>query len=114
MTLSYALFVLVLVAVAFGVGALALGRAGGLEPVDGERPPLGLPEGRPLAPGDLKRLRLGVGVRGYRMDDVDTVLDRVAAELEARDARIRELEAERSPATVEHPPATGYGIETGD
>ena len=39
-------------------------------------------------------LRFGVALRGYAMDQVDAVLDRLAAELDARDARIAELEAQ--------------------
>jgi DivIVA domain-containing protein len=40
----------------------------------------------------LDTLRLGVTLRGYRMDEVDVVLDRVAQALRERDARIAELE----------------------
>ena len=39
-------------------------------------------------------LRFSVGLRGYRMDEVDDVLDRLAYDLEARDARISVLEQE--------------------
>ncbi|WP_348652603.1 DivIVA domain-containing protein [Streptomyces sp. WMMC500] len=52
-----------------------------------------LPPGRPLGRADIDGLRLPVALRGYRMDDVDDALDRVAAELAERDARIAELEA---------------------
>ena len=38
-------------------------------------------------------LRLPVAARGYRMADVDDVLDRLGAELAERDARIAELES---------------------
>ncbi len=34
-----------------------------------------------------------MALRGYRMDEVDDVLDRLGAELALRDARIAELEA---------------------
>ena len=45
--------------------------------------------------GDAVRgLRFGVVLRGYAMDQVDAVLDRVAGDLEARDTRIAELEAQ--------------------
>lgn len=52
-----------------------------------------LPPDRPLGRADIDALRLPVAVRGYRMDDVDDALDRVATELAERDARIAELEA---------------------
>jgi DivIVA domain-containing protein len=47
----------------------------------------------PLAPDDVDAVRFAVGLRGYRMDEVDEVLDRVADDLAVRDARIAELEA---------------------
>ncbi|MEV5969245.1 DivIVA domain-containing protein [Streptomyces sp. NPDC051921] len=52
-----------------------------------------LPATRPVGPGDIEALRLPVAARGYRMTDVDDVLDRLGAELAERDARIADLEA---------------------
>jgi DivIVA domain-containing protein len=52
-----------------------------------------LPADRPIGRADIDGLRLPVALRGYRMEDVDDALDRVAAELAERDARIAELEA---------------------
>ena len=43
---------------------------------------------------DVDQVRFSVGLRGYRMDEVDDVLDRLAYDLEARDARISVLEQE--------------------
>ncbi|MFR9724044.1 DivIVA domain-containing protein [Streptomyces sp. MS19] len=51
-----------------------------------------LPRDRPVGPADVVRVRLPVAARGYRMAEVDDVLDRLAAELAERDARITELE----------------------
>ncbi|WP_425086258.1 DivIVA domain-containing protein [Streptomyces hainanensis] len=51
-----------------------------------------LPRDRPVGPADVVRVRLPVAPRGYRMAEVDDVLDRLAAELAERDARITELE----------------------
>lgn len=51
------------------------------EPVD--HPDLGLPD-RPLTAADVPGLRFRVGLRGYRMDDVDAALDRLAQSM--RDA----------------------------
>jgi DivIVA domain-containing protein len=58
-----------------------------------DRPPLGLPAGR-LAPDDLDALRFSSALRGYRMDQVDEVLDRLRDELIARDEHIAGLERE--------------------
>jgi len=52
-----------------------------------------LPPERPVGRAEVDALRLPVGVRGYRMDQVDDVLDRLGAELAERDARIAELES---------------------
>ena len=51
-----------------------------------------LPPDRPVGHADVAGLRLAVAPRGYRMDQVDDVLDRLGAELSERDARIAELE----------------------
>lgn len=41
----------------------------------------GLPDGRPLASDDIPRLRFRIGLRGYRMSDVDAALDAVRTTL---------------------------------
>nr|WP_218063201.1 DivIVA domain-containing protein [Arthrobacter sp. SDTb3-6] len=77
--------------------------ADGLEaPVSG-LPPVLLPA--VPAPADVDHVRFGLGLRGYRMDQVDEVLDRLRDELAARDARIAELEA--AVPAVQHDAADG-------
>lgn len=53
-------------------------------------PPVLLPD-RPSA-ADVGRIRFSLGLRGYRMDQVDEVLDRLAAALAERDALIEALQ----------------------
>jgi DivIVA domain-containing protein len=53
-------------------------------------PPVLLPE-RPCA-ADVRRVRFSLGLRGYRMDQVDEVLDRLATALAERDALIEGLQ----------------------
>lgn len=53
-------------------------------------PPVLLP-GSPV-PADVDRVRFSLGLRGYRMDQVDEVLDRLRDEIAAKDARIAALE----------------------
>jgi len=79
---------LVLAVVAF----VATGRGGGLAPLPDEVPDFALPDD-PLRPEDIDSVRLGMGLRGYKVDQVDELLDRVARELSVRDERIAELEA---------------------
>jgi DivIVA domain-containing protein len=62
-----------------------------------------LPDG-PLQPEDLRAVRFALAIRGYRMDEVDRVIERAASELAERDARIADLEKPRvDPASVAVP-----------
>lgn len=56
----------------------------------------GLPRDE-LTSADIDAVRFDTVVRGYRMDQVDDVLDRVRAELARRDEELRELRS-RAPA----------------
>ncbi|HET6634011.1 MAG TPA: DivIVA domain-containing protein [Streptomyces sp.] len=71
-----------------GHGRTATGGLADTEPDRLEDP---LPPDRPLGRADVEALRLPTGARGYRMREVDDVLDRLGAELAERDARIAEL-----------------------
>ena len=67
-------------------------------------PPVLLPER--AAAADIDRLRFAVGLRGYRMDQVDQVLDDLREQIIAKDQRIEALgeELERlRPPTEERP-----------
>lgn len=76
----------VLVVLALGaVAVVASGRYGGaLPPAYDDRPDVVLPQTR-LRGDDLRGVRLPLALRGYRMEEVDALLARVAAELD--DAR---------------------------
>lgn len=103
--------VLVAVAVLFAAGAFALGRLPGVEPAPVDAPGDGLPDG-PLAPADLRRARFGLAFRGYRMSEVDAVLDRLQRELAGRDEEIERLRgAARSEAVA---PVGGAADRPGD
>ncbi len=82
-----------LVAVVAAVALAVLGDGGVLRDVEPDRVDDRLPPERPVGRADVERLRLPVTVRGYRMVDVDDVLDRLGAELAQRDAHIADLEA---------------------
>ncbi|HEY5033215.1 MAG TPA: DivIVA domain-containing protein [Actinomycetes bacterium] len=96
-------WVLLGIAVLGGVAVVAAGRGEGLVPTEPDRPDLALPEGRPVAREDVDRLRFSVGFRGYRMDEVDDVLDRLAADLALRDAHIDQLERQLAPGDLADP-----------
>ena len=74
---------IVVVLILGGVAVLASGRGGAMTAPD-RRTPFRLPEG-PLGADDVRRVRFRGAVRGYRMDEVDALLDRLAAQLEAQD-----------------------------
>jgi len=86
--------IVVAMAVVVGGAALvALGGGGSLPEAEHDRLSARLPQDRPLSRFDVDELRLPMALRGYRMDEVDDVLDRLGAELALRDSRIAELEA---------------------
>jgi DivIVA domain-containing protein len=84
-------FIVVALVVVFVVAAAAVGRGGGLDPVESDLVRPSLPAG-PVTADDVESVHFAVGFRGYRMDQVDDVLDRLGDELTNRDARIAELE----------------------
>lgn len=72
------------------IGAImvvATGRGGSMHRVEGDRPDSVVPLNRPLTARDLRQVRFAAGLRGYRTDEVDSLLDRLAEELEARELR---------------------------
>ncbi|MBD0671061.1 DivIVA domain-containing protein [Kitasatospora sp. NPDC091335] len=90
------MFWVIVVAMAVVVGGaalVALGGGGSMPEAAPDRVSARLPQDRPLGKADVDELRLPMALRGYRMDEVDDVLDRLGAELAYRDARIAELEA---------------------
>lgn len=82
-----------LVAVVAAVALAVLGDGGVLSDAEPDSLHDPLPDDRPLGRADVEALRLPTALRGYRMSEVDDVLDRLGAELTERDARIAELEA---------------------
>jgi DivIVA domain-containing protein len=87
---------LVILAVIAGIAVVAAGRGEGLAPWDPERSPRGALPAGDVDRADVDALRFTLALRGYRMDEVDDVLDRLLDELDRRDARIAELEAPAS------------------
>ncbi len=109
MTLIFVALALIVMGV---IVLLAVGKLGQLDDPVRDRRAAELPTDA-IAPYDVQALRFGVGVRGYRMDEVDEVLDRLAHELSDRDAKIADLSARtlraenlasQSPASPPSPP----------
>ena len=55
-------------------------------------PPVVLPEAKNVVAQDISEIRLAVGLRGYRTDQVDQVLDRLTEAIEQRDQVIADLQ----------------------
>jgi DivIVA domain-containing protein len=93
-----ATFLFLVVSLAVVVTATTLAVVGGGDrevlpdaPPDVLRTPL--PRERAVTARDVEELRFAPALRGYRMEDVDDVLSRLALELAHRDERIASLEA---------------------
>lgn len=84
--------IVVLVAILLTVAALAAGLGDVMTFVHRDIAPVALPADVPVTGPDLERLRFNVVLRGYRMAEVDAVLDRFAADIARRDAEISALQ----------------------
>jgi DivIVA domain-containing protein len=92
------LWVLLGIAVLGAVAVVAAGAGEGAVKQGPDRAAPVLPHDRPVTGGDVEAVRFSVELRGYRMQEVDDVLDRVARDLAWRDERIAELESQVRPA----------------
>jgi DivIVA domain-containing protein len=81
--------IIALLAVAFGVALVASGRGKGLSAPEGDRPPLVIPE--EMRAEDIDGVKFSLGARGYRMDEVDMVMDRLRATLARQEEEIERL-----------------------
>ena len=89
----FVLGLLVVGSLLFLGGSLLLGRGETQPPAEAGRSPVELPDDRPVAGDDVRALRISVAFRGYRMSEVDWLIDQLAQVLDERDAEIAELRA---------------------
>lgn len=96
--LIYLLVVAAVAAAFFGIAAVVFGRGEELPALPADETPTRLPA-RDVTAAHVRALRFPLAVRGYRMTEVDWVLDRLAAELDRAEgerdallARLAELE----------------------
>jgi DivIVA domain-containing protein len=75
-------FAILIVLALGGIGLVASGWGAPLSRAYDDRPDAVVPSGRPLIGEDLRRVRFGTVLRGYRMSEVDALLDRLATELD--------------------------------
>lgn len=74
-------FAILAVLVLGGVAVVAAGRGAPMVEEHDDRPDVAVPPTGPLTAADLRRVRFPLAVRGYRMAEVDALLDRLAAQL---------------------------------
>ncbi|MDQ2706783.1 MAG: DivIVA domain-containing protein [Actinomycetota bacterium] len=103
--LIYVVVLVVVAALFFAAASVVFGRGEELAPIPRGSSPTWLPESD-VAAADVRALRFQQAVRGYRMAEVDWVLDRLAGELErvtgeheALRRRIEDLKGAPSTAT---------------
>jgi DivIVA domain-containing protein len=105
---AFVVGVLVVAALLFLGASLLLGRGETQPPAELDRSPVALPGDRPVTADDVRALQLSVSARGYRMTEVDWLLDQFALALDERDAEIAALRA-RLPVHPAPAPASKDG-----
>lgn len=88
---GFVIGLLVISGALFAVGVLVFGRGEELAPAPRDSTPVVLPGDRPPDAADIEALRLSVVLRGYRMLEVDWVLDQLGAALREKDRQIASL-----------------------
>ena len=74
----------ILVVLALGaIAVVSAGRGAPMERAYDDRPDAVVPADGPLSGAALRQVRFSLAFRGYRMSEVDALLDRLAAEKEA-------------------------------
>lgn len=98
-------FAILIVLALGGVAAVAVGRGAPLAETYVDRPDALVPAIGPVRGDDLRTIRFPLVLRGYRMADVDALLDRLAAQLDDQlprelDGQVsREVDAASAPET---------------
>jgi DivIVA domain-containing protein len=77
-------FAILVVLAMGGVAVVASGRGGSLPEEYDDRPDVRVPATGPLTADDVRGVRFSLGLRGYRMSEVDALLERLAAQLDER------------------------------
>ena len=79
MTWVFAILVVLLLG---GIAVVASGRGTPMTDAWDDRPDAEVPAEGPLSADDLRRVRFSLAFRGYRMSEVDALLERLASERE--------------------------------
>jgi DivIVA domain-containing protein len=101
------LFAILLVLAMGGIALLAAGKGTPMSEVYDDRPDALVPAEGDLTGDDLRRVRFSLAFRGYRMQEVDALLDRLATEREQLDGEQVDSEQVDSEQADEPPTADG-------
>ena len=78
-------FAILVVLAMGGIAMVAAGRGTPMSREYDDRPDALVPRDRALVGNDLRTVRFSLAFRGYRMSEVDALLDRLAREMEDRE-----------------------------
>lgn len=95
------LFAILIVLALGAVAVIAAGRGTPMSPAYDDAPDSLVPREGPITADDLRRIRFPLAFRGYRMAEVDALLDRLAEERERGEAK-RSRPADEGPAGTDH------------
>jgi DivIVA domain-containing protein len=105
--LAFVVGVLLVGGLLFLGASFLLGRGETQPPADLDRSPVELPDDRPVTGDDVRALQISAAFRGYRMTEVDWLLDQYAQALDDRDAVIPELQGRLAAQQEETGPPDG-------
>jgi len=103
---AFVVGVLIVGGLLFLGASVLLGRGETQPPAELDRSPVELPDDRAVTADDVRALRISAAFRGYRMAEVDWLLDQFALVLEERDAEIATLTARLAPLKTTKTPRT--------
>jgi len=89
------LFAILIVLALGAVAVVAAGRGTPMSPAYDDSPDSLVPRDGPVTAEDLRRIRFPLAFRGYRMAEVDALLERLAEEREAAEAERAGADTER-------------------
>ncbi len=112
--LAFVVGVLLVGGLLFLGASLLLGRGETQPPADPTRSPVELPDDRPVTGDDVRGLRISPAFRGYRMSEVDWLIDQFAQILDERDAELAALRGSATHPTAAVAPKQGEEPATGE
>lgn len=96
-------FAFLIVALLGAVAVVAAGRGGSMTEVYDDRPDSRVQADGPLTAEDVRKVRFSAAFRGYRMSEVDALLDRLAVEMDTRAEATPPPVADAGPTTPQVP-----------